>query len=304
MSLAVVRLIQDASAASSAGLDGPTKADGFGRGVIIGTLIEIPVRRVAVSESPFPGFPKIGLTLVETFIARARCVVNEAELRKLLEDICGALGFRYYALIHHADLGISRRGVININNYPGAWVEYFIANKLYLIDPVLRATLCTSLGFAWSQMFSLIRRTGSDDAILEAARREGLTEGFTIPFHMPGELPGSCSFATARGRPLPGADMLLLAQLLGAFAFEAARRLARPANMGQPPVQLTRRQRECLELAALGKTDWEISQILSLAETTVQVHMKAARERYAVCSRTQAVVCALYNGQIGYPELR
>jgi LuxR family quorum-sensing system transcriptional regulator CciR len=260
-------------------------------------------RRVDVMFEPkFRDISMPGLLLIETFIARARSVANEAQLRELMEDICRALGFRFYALIHHTDLAIARGGVININNYPGVWATHFIANKLYRLDPVLRATLYTNVGFAWSEIFSLIRRTTTDDVILDAARREGLADGFTVPIHVPGELAGSCSFATAKGDPMPDAATLRLAQLVGAFAFEAARRIARPASAGQPP-KLTPRQRECLTLAAIGKTDWEISRILSLSPATTRVHMRTARARYAVCSRTQAVICALFNGEIGYSDV-
>ena len=148
----------------------------------------------------------------------------------------------------------------------------------------------------------MIEVTARQRSILENAVRQGLVDGFTVPANIPGENAGSCSFATRKGRS-PPARNLPLAQLIGAFAFQAARRLKLIGGLArQPSRRLTPRQRDCLLWAIRGKTDWEISRILGLSEDTVSQHLDMARERYGVSRRLPLAVRAIFDGQISFIE--
>ena len=148
----------------------------------------------------------------------------------------------------------------------------------------------------------MIHLTPRDRMVLEAAGSNGIGDGFTIPAHVPGESNGSCSFATRPGQPLLG-EHLPIAQLVGAFAFEAARRLWRMRASASPILQLTDRQRDCVVWAARGKSDWEIAQILGISHETVIQHLKQARERYGVSKRTMLAVSALFDGTISFIDV-
>ena len=114
---------------------------------------------------------------------------------------------------------------------------------------------------------------------------------------------GSCSFANPAGTTLREEE-LPLAQLVGAFAFEAARRLWRVRTpLVHPMPQLTDRQRECILWVARGKSDWEISRILGIQHETVVRHLKQARERYGVGKRTMLAVQALFDGSISFTDI-
>lgn len=69
---------------------------------------------------------------------------------------------------------------------------------------------------------------------------------------------------------------------------------------GKPvgPVWLSQRERQCLEWAAAGKTDWEIGQILSLSEKTVNVYINRAKCKFNVKTRAQAILKASKAGLI------
>lgn len=54
-------------------------------------------------------------------------------------------------------------------------------------------------------------------------------------------------------------------------------------------VRLTARERDSLALVAEGKTDWEISVILGIAEATVRFHVDNARRMLGAVNRAQAV---------------
>ena len=138
---------------------------------------------------------------------------------------------------------------------------------------------------------------------MEAAAKQGLGTGFTVPAHVPGEVNGSCSFATARGRHLQG-EHLAAAQLVGAFAFEAARRMAKREHQKlSDPARFSDRERDCLIWVARGKSDSEIATILGISRETVHQYVKQARASYDAVSRSQLVAHALFSGTISFMDI-
>lgn len=238
---------------------------------------------------------------VQAFVTEIRSIEAEEALTQALAEVSRDLGFRYFALTHHLD---ARRasGAIRLHNYPARWAEWFDAQQLGPCDPVHRASHLTNAGFAWSKLPEMIALTPRDNMILAAARSEGIGEGFTVPAHIPGEAHGSCSFATVTGEAAPIENLPLL-QLVGAFAFDAARRIRGVRNCPLPQPTLTDRQRECLMWAARGKSDWEIARILGVGHETVIQHLKQARERYGVGKRTLLAVHALFDGTLAFGDV-
>lgn len=218
-----------------------------------------------------------------------------------MQDITARMGFRHFALVHHINVSVPGSPTIRLVDYPGDWVEIFEERKLYASDPIHRASQRTAVGFEWNDVERLITLTERDRAVLAAAQAVGVGDGFTVPAHIPGEINGSCSFAMRSGETIDR-DQLPLAQLIGTFAFEAARR-ANQSKAGVSPAQLTDRQVECVALVARGKTDWEIGRILGVGSETVTQHLKDARERYGVTKRTMLAVRALFDGAISFTDI-
>jgi len=225
------------------------------------------------------------------------------ELGEALLAITIELGFQYFALTHHVDVLEMGESAIRLHNYPGQWADYYDAQALGLSDPVHRASHVTSVGFCWSRIPRMIPLTADDRRILALGREQGIGDGFTVPANVPGEARGSCSFASEAGRPILE-PMLPVAQLAGAFAFEAARRLwtGRGYREDDAP-QLTDRQRDCVLWVARGKGDWEIGRILDISEETVARHVKEACARYGVSKRTLLAIRTLFDGTLSFTEI-
>jgi LuxR family transcriptional regulator, quorum-sensing system regulator CciR len=242
---------------------------------------------------------------VQKFIDMSAQVESFHDLDRLLADITREMGFDHFALIHHVDHRVKGPGTaVRLENYPSGWVNTFLEKELYARDPIHLASHRTNVGFAWSDVPSMIKMTKAHRQVLEAAGREGLGNGYTVPAHVPGEANGSCSFAMRWGRDLP--DNLPMAQLVGSFAFQAARNLALrafPNGVEDGHPMLTPRQLDCVLLIGQGKSDWEIAQILGLKEDTVTEYVDAARERYHVARRVQLVVRAIHSGQLALTDL-
>ena len=67
---------------------------------------------------------------------------------------------------------------------------------------------------------------------------------------------------------------------------------SRPAASSTPGLEaLTDRQRECLQLAAMGLTSSRIGERLGLSSRTVDEHLMAACSILGVRTRVQAVAC-------------
>ena len=239
----------------------------------------------------------------EAFLRDVSETNTESQLGEALAVVTRELGFTYFALTHHVDIRRAAQPAIRLHNYPGDWVEYYDDNSLGVSDPVHRASHMTSIGFAWSEIPHMIALTPRDHEILMRGETQGIGDGFTVPANVPGESNGSCSFANPRGTRMRENE-LPLAQLVGAFAFEAARQLWRVrAPNADPLPKLTERQRECILWVARGKSDWEISRILGIQHETVVRHLKQARERYGVGKRTMLAVQALFEGSISFTDV-
>jgi LuxR family quorum-sensing system transcriptional regulator CciR len=237
---------------------------------------------------------------VDAFVRDIRKIESEAALGEAIAEIVADLGFNYFALTHHVDLRRSS-AAIRIHNYPAGWAEWFDEQALGITDPVHRASNMTSVGFSWSKLADMIPLTRNDRRILNLARAEGIGDGYTVPSHVPGEAHGSCSFACAAGAAFAEEHFNSL-QLVGIYAFEAARSLRR-REFATPPVRLTDRQRDVVLWAATGKSDKEIARLLGITEDTVGEHMRNVCQRYGVKRRTSVAISALFDGVIGFQDV-
>lgn len=250
---------------------------------------------------------------VERFIEESKRATTPRALDTLLASISAEMGFDYYALIHHVDLApmnpqlthMEDGSLVALTNYPPGWVEAYVERNIVVDDPIHLASHRTNVGFRWDEVEKLIPVTSAHRSIRCDTLKAGIDQGYTVPANVPGEANGSCSFAMGFGRRLPE-ENLAMAQLVGSFAFQAARTLmlnarAAPASARYAP--LTHRQLECVFLVGKGKSDWEIGRILGVSEETVKHHLKLAREHYDVSRRVQVVMRAVYDGQIALTDL-
>jgi len=222
----------------------------------------------------------------------------------LMEAVASEMGFRYYALIHHDDLRAAPSDRVDIRHYPTAITERLFGEKRYRRDPVIRGCIFADSAFAWSDLPRIIRFDRHDRDSFALGAREGLNEGITVPYVRLGDCMGSCTFAGMR-RPEHAHHYLGAAQMIGIFAFQAARRLV----CGESPVvpvspRLHPRPRECIVLAGRGYSNKQIARALALTPRTVDGYLTEARRLFDAHDRTELVVSAVLAGEIGLDELR
>lgn len=241
------------------------------------------------------------LHLMEDLVSEICSVDDEDELHAALMTAARRMCFDHFALVYDRRAGDEAEANLLIHDYPDAWANVYVDFDLGGADPVRRAGERSLVGFEWQHLPDLVPMTEGDRHMLAVGRENGVGDGFTVPRHLPGEASGSCSFAVRPNREIPR-EMLHVAEIVGAFALASARRIVGVAPVRERPV-LSKRQRECVLWSARGKSQAEIAAILGISEETVNQHLRTARDRYAVHCRQALILCALFDGLIGFGDI-
>ncbi len=244
------------------------------------------------------------LELTGAVVDALRSTLEHDALAALLELITREMGFRHYALIHHADLRTPRDHLVDLKDYPPAITERLFEQRRYRRDPVIRGCIFADSAFLWSDLPRLISLDRHDRASFELGAREGLNEGITVPYVRLGRRMGSCTFA-GTDSPDEAHRFLGAAQMIGIFAFQAALNLIpseRPEVL--PAARLHPRPRDCVVLAGRGYSNKEIARELQLAPRTVDGYLTEARRLFGAHDRTELVVSAVLAGEVELHELR
>jgi DNA-binding CsgD family transcriptional regulator len=61
---------------------------------------------------------------------------------------------------------------------------------------------------------------------------------------------------------------------------------------------MTGREIECMKWVAIGKTNWEIGQVLGISASTVHFHVEGAKKKLNKSTRTEAVAMLVLHGLI------
>lgn len=244
------------------------------------------------------------VAFADDFVRSTRSLSSVRELEALVEAATADLGFRYYALAHHDDLREPCHGRVKLWRYPEPVLERLVDQVTYRRDPVIRGCLFSDGAFLWSELDQIIPLDKRDRAALAIGTREGLNEGITVPYNRLGDCMGSFTLAGRRQRD-SARRFLGMAQMIGIFSFQAARRLM--ADLRHLPRRHSiphPRIRECIVLVGRGCSNKEIARALAITPRTVDGYLTEARRIFGVHDRTELVVTAVLAGEVGLHELR
>jgi len=244
------------------------------------------------------------LDAVSSFIEEVREIDDAAVLKEYMDTMTRKMGFAYFLIYRSsARQNRDRFGHMGLGSYPIGFFKDAWRGEAHF-DPVVKASARTATGFRWEDIPNIIPLSPKQVRILEMGRRYGLGHGFTVPYHIPGDPSGFTSFVCAIDTPYPEYNQGM-AQLVGSFAYEAARRIwlrSEGLKLRADRVELTPRQLDCLILVAHGKTNWEIAIVLGLRESTVEGYIDDAKAALGVTRRSQLVTRALFEGFLSLSE--
>ncbi|MGV0759372.1 LuxR family transcriptional regulator [Tistrella mobilis] len=180
-------------------------------------------------------------------------------------------------------------------HWPDAWFRIYAAETYILDDPVGWHCRVAPAPFAWSEAPFDPGRQPRSRRIMEEAASFGMKDGLCVPVH---GLQG-LDWCVSLGGPDPDLSPRARAavHLMALYAFDGLRRrLLNPDP--PPPRRLTAREREVIAWTAAGKSAWEASCILGIAEDTVNKHAASAARKLNAANKTQAVAEAIRRHEI------
>lgn len=221
-----------------------------------------------------------------------------ADITALCRSHCRLLGFDYFVYALRIPTQFTEARVIMLKGYPDVWLDHYWENGYAASDPVVLHCGKHVVPVEWDGL--AVEKNSLNAQVMNEAADFGLKSGISMPIHSPhGEL-GILSFSLNQGGAAARQitrHALPYVQMLAVHVHEAVRRVLVTSEVAKPQ-ELTARESECLRWAADGKTSWEIAQLLTMSERTVNFHLNNAMIKLDVSNRQHAIAKAVLRGVI------
>ncbi len=131
-------------------------------------------------------------------LSRLNTASSIEALRSSLADAARHMGFPYVVLFQHGGLPRLVEKALMVTNYPEKFVQSYIEDHHYIIDPICEVSEQLDRPFTWDEIPNFVKLTGKQIAMFEKAREYGIAHGVTVPLHIPSE-----SYASTAHRSCP-----------------------------------------------------------------------------------------------------
>jgi LuxR family transcriptional regulator, quorum-sensing system regulator BjaR1 len=192
---------------------------------------------------------------------------------------------------------LMRRRHLLVGAFPAGWMDHYFKQGYAHIDPVVSRGRRDLSPFLWSESAPFARPEHSAlvSRMFGEACEFNLKAGFVVPMvTIDGAIIAASLGGEAAEVPQTARGMI---STISAFALGRAIEL-RDQERKRNLSGVTPREVECLKWAAEGKTEWEISEILSISEHTADKHLSNARRKLGAANCAQAVANAIRWGLI------
>lgn len=214
-----------------------------------------------------------------------------SDLNPLIEDFrtfIRGYGFTASACGAWEGLGQQRANRFFFNDWPVAWLGIYAEKDFFPADPFVEEARRSMASFLWSEVEHQRPLTPRGKEIYKISREFGWREVIGVPIHGPAGYQGFVSLASMSDITLSPADRACL-DMTSRVIHEKCRKEIGFGLAPQDTPKLTARELECMQWVAVGKTDSEIAQILSISSSTAHFHVESAKRKLGLNSRTEAV---------------
>ncbi|PIE12196.1 MAG: LuxR family transcriptional regulator [Rhodobacterales bacterium] len=204
---------------------------------------------------------------------------------RFLEDLCQRLEFDYAS---YATVNLVSGDVQGFATYPEDWIIHYAQHEFHRIDPTLHISMRSIAPVDWERL----ERDSKFNSVFRNAPDFGITDrGITVPVRGPygdcGVLnvtrdTGDTEWDKLKNHVIGDLQMAAVHMhdnVMQSNVLTAA--LHRPA--------LSSREIEIIKWTALGKSQQDIGDILSISHRTVEVHLRSAREKLGALTTAQAI---------------
>ena len=228
---------------------------------------------------------------------------NSDELVDILKAIASEVGLSHIAHLRFSSDKSSDANLLTaIATYSREWQTRYFLKQYLAIDPVIIYGRTALLPFDWETLNS------GDPAIqnffADAMRHDVGRNGLSIPVRNRKNIYSLISFTSEH--PKPEWDVFKRTSMTTLQHLSVLINSAASINTKLPPapVQLSRREEQCLIWAARGKTYQQIAEISGLSLGSVKTHLDTARHKLHCINLTHAVGVAVATGLIPSAALR
>lgn len=218
---------------------------------------------------------------------------TEINLFAVLAHAANELDFEYCAYGMRMPLPISRPKVFMLNNYSQDWQQRYTEENYLAVDPTVAHGTRSVLPLVWTdKAFATCRPFWED------ARAHGLRVGWAQSCHDAKGVGGLLTLARSHDNLSPKEleDRSLKMTWLAQAAHEGMARLLVSKLMPEAAVDLSAREIGVLRWTAEGKTSGDVSEIMHIAERTVNFHVNNALFKLGAANKTAAAIKAAMLG--------
>lgn len=176
-----------------------------------------------------------------------------------------------------------------------AWSQRYTEMSYLADDPILAQSLVSTAPVSWQAHKRPSHFRQRQHQIFKEIADFGLTGGLCLTSRAPEQTSVFGFFHDLPPADAPSATDIACITLACQHAHERLRQLC---NAGPADVQLTPRERLCLELIKDGLTMGDIAERLRISDRTVVFHLNNCRQKLRASTLAQAVARALVSGLI------
>jgi len=235
-----------------------------------------------------------GLAFVDRCAAEANVETLIAEFKTAIR----AFGFHASACGAWDGIGEQRTNRFFFVDWPQDVLKIYAERKLESRDPLVFAARRRMTPFTWDDVSSDEYLPPDSREVYAIARDEmGWHDGFCVPIHGPAGYQGLVSLLARQKLALAPRDRGVLEIMSRAIHDRCRSTMGLGVPPNRPP-KLTPREIECMKWVAVGKSNWEIGQVLGIAEATAHFHIENAKKKLEKSTRTEAVALLVLHGLI------
>ena len=235
-----------------------------------------------------------GSAVLET-IRSVQATQTVDETIATLSRFIGKYGFERIflgQLVNPANVAL--KDILYVSDWPEELKEQRRSQMAILHDPIAICALRSKHPFSWAEARKHASRAGR--MVVDMVHDYGIRDGMMFPMHALYSVSGGVSLGGSNKLDLSQTQIkeleivcqtvyYHLEEMLGPFPY-------------QEVAELTKRETECVQFAAAGKSNWEIAQILGIQEDTVKKTLRRAGDKLGTVNRAHLVATAIAKKQI------
>ena len=223
-----------------------------------------------------------------------------AQVVQTVSEMVHQIGFEVFEYASLLLSDFDEPNIVLVSTTSREWISRYERMSYYETDPRLQNCLRHVTPFLWDSN----RRDGPGaNAFLNEAARYGLQRGIALPVGGGSDKNAMFTVSSSQLTLQDGEDLQLAIGRLYIVAsyfherfFPVCQKQANAVDTTSP--QVTKREREVLELAAHGQSSKRIAYQLGISESTANYHIASIKRKFKARTRSHAIAQAVQSGLI------